>query len=274
MALATILETLDDVPEALHAEYREQDIPNVGKRFVLDLTGVDTHPAVRNLKTAHDRVKADKARLQNDLDAVQARVAGLPDDFDPDEYQRLKDAAADGKGPKADERLTRQREELERKHQADLAKKDERLNTVEGALRRRTVDDGLTSALVEAGIDRKHLPLVKAFLAPQVKVVEQDGEFSASVETDINPTMPVSEFVKGWAGSDAGKIYVAPATGGGATGGSGKMAGDNPFSAQNWDVTKQGAVVREKGEDFARRLAQAAGTTLGGPKPSPRPNAA
>lgn len=268
MALATILETLDDVPEALHAEYRETDIPNVGKRFVLDLIGVDTHPSVRALKAAHDRVKADKARIQSDLDAANLRVEGLPEDFDPSEYQRLKDAAADGKGPKVDERLQRQREELERKHQADLAKKDERLGTVEGALRRRTVDEGLTAALVEAGIDRKHLPVVKAFLAPQVKVTEQDGEFTASVETDINPTLPVSEFVKAWAGSDAGKIYVAPATGGGATGGSGKLGGDNPFAAATWDVTKQGALVREKGADFAERLAKAAGTTLGGPKPS------
>ncbi|WP_332719257.1 hypothetical protein [Pelagibacterium mangrovi] len=50
MALKTILDTLDDVPEVLHAEYKEVD----GK-FVLDLEGIDAYPTVVNLKTAHER---------------------------------------------------------------------------------------------------------------------------------------------------------------------------------------------------------------------------
>lgn len=79
----------------------------------------------------------------------------MPDDFDGAEYERLKKAAGDGS--KIDERLQRQREDLDRRHADAIKKKDERLGFVEGALKRKTVDDGLTQALVEAGVERKHL---------------------------------------------------------------------------------------------------------------------
>lgn len=264
MALATILETLDGVAENLATEYKETEIPNVGKRFVLDLSGVEQHPSVRNLKTAFEATKTSKSKLQQDLDAANMRIAGLPDDFDPAEFQRLKDAAADGKGAKVDERLAKQREELEKKHQIELAKKDERLGKVEQTLRSKTIDDGLTGALIENGIDRKHLPVVKAFLATQVKVKDEDGTFTAYVETDIDPTLPVSDFVKGWAASEAGKVYVSPATGGGANGGTGKALGENPWDTQGGKVkpnlTKQQELVATQPER-ARQLAIAAGQT-------------
>src|SRR5690606_23806527 len=84
------LENLDDVPEALHGEYKEQKIGDQTV-YVLDLDGVDQHPAVKSLKTAHETTKADRNKLRTENAALKAKVEGLPEDFDPDEYQRLKD---------------------------------------------------------------------------------------------------------------------------------------------------------------------------------------
>lgn len=57
--------------------------------------------------------------------------------------------------------------------------------------------------------------------------------------------------------------------GGGATGGgAGNGFGSNPFSADNWNLSEQGKVVREQGIEKATALAQSAGTTVGGPRPT------
>ena len=41
----------------------------------------------------------------------------------------------------------------------------------------------------------------------------------------------------------------------------------NPWTAQYWNLTEQGRIVREQGAQVATVLADAAGTTLNGPRP-------
>jgi len=43
---------------------------------------------------------------------------------------------------------------------------------------------------------------------------------------------------------------------------------DNPFTHDNWNLTKQGAIVKEHGTAKAEQMAKAAGTTVGGPQPT------
>jgi hypothetical protein len=56
--------------------------------------------------------------------------------------------------------------------------------------------------------------------------------------------------------------------GGGARGGNGGTGfnGANPWSAKSWNLTEQGKVFNDSA-DLAGRLAKAAGTSLGGPRP-------
>lgn len=259
MALKTILDSLDDVPEALRGEYKEID----GK-FVLDIEGIDAHPAVVNLKTAHERQKTANKTLQTDLTAAKARLEGLPDDFDADAYEALQ-AQAEGKAPaKTDEQVAQVRQQLERKHQGELAKKDDRIKTLEGALTQSKIDDGLSKALDEAGVDPAFKPGAIALLKSKgaVKLVEEDGTFKATVETDMGP-MPLAGYVKDWTGSDEGKIYVKKPTGGDATGGNGQKFADNPWDASNGkkpNLTRQQALITENPAK-ARQMAQAAGVT-------------
>jgi hypothetical protein len=58
--------------------------------------------------------------------------------------------------------------------------------------------------------------------------------------------------------------------GGGAGGGQG--LGDminNPWSADSWNMTAQGRLYNEN-PTRAKQLAEAAGTTIGGPRPKPK----
>jgi hypothetical protein len=284
MAVKSLLENLDDVPEALHSEYKEQEIPGVGKRFVLDVEGYDQHPLVRNLKSAHDKVKGDKDKFKTELDALAGRFSGIPEDLTAEQILELYQNNKDGKGPDVDKRLADLRTELERKRNGEVQAKDQEIAARDArnaqllnTIKRFTVDDGLTNALVEVGVAKELLPAARALLKERgvIEFVEEDGKFSAVAKTDAFGDIETLRFVQEWSKTDEGKAFVPKPTGGGAsgTGNQGRSSGENPFSAEHWNVTKQGAVVVEKGEQFAANLARLAGTTIGGPKPAPRVSA-
>lgn len=256
MALKSILESLDDVPEALHGEYKES---KQGEKtvFVLDIEGVDTHPSVVNLKTAHERQKTANRTLTNDLAAARARLDGLPDDFNADEYERLKAIAEGKEGPKPQEQLDRLRDQLERKHATEIGKKDDQIVKLTGTINRITVEEGLSKALDAAGIDPKHKNKLVPYLKSigKIDLEEEDGNYSAVAQTDMGP-VPLARFVAEWAQSDDGKDYVAPAKGGDAPGNIRLRSGEsNPFGKQAWSKTEQGRLVRtdrKKAENFAQ----------------------
>lgn len=282
MAVKSLLESLDDVPESLHSEYKEQEIPGVGKRFVLDVEGYDQHPLVRNLKSAHDKVKGDKDRFKTELDALAGRFSGIPEDLTAEQIIQLYQDNKDGKGPDVDKRLADLRTELDRKRVGEVQAKDQEIAARDarnaqllGTIKRFTVDDGLTNALVEVGVSKELLPAARALLKERgvIEFVEEDGKFSAVAKTDAFGDIETLRFVQEWAKTDEGKAFVPKPTGGGASGNGGqggRGTGENPFSAEHWNVTKQGAIVVEKGEAYAANLARQAGTTIGGPKPAPR----
>lgn len=268
MALKSILESLDEVLEALRSEYKATTMPtgegSTKQVFVLDIEGIDAHPAVANLKSAHERQKQSNKALQTDLAAAKGRLEGLPDEFDADAYEALVQQAEGKAPPKTDEQVAQVRAQLEKKHNTELAKKDERINALTGAVTKATIDDGLSKALDEAGIDAALKPGAMALLKSKgaVKLVEEDGQFKAQVETDMGP-MPLAGYVKDWSGSDEGKIYVKKPTGGDAPGGNGQKFTDNPWDASNGkkpNLTRQQALISENAAK-ARQMAQAAGVT-------------
>ena len=258
MALKTVVDSMDDVPEALQAEYVEQD----GK-FVLRIDGIDDHPAVVNLKTAHERTKTKNKALTDELTAAKSRLEGLPEDFDAETYEELRTAAEGKEPPKTDEQVARVREQLERKHQAELAKERAERERLDGLLRKRTVDDALGQSLMEASVDQKFLAASKALLKDRVKVTDEDGDYVAVVETDMGP-MPLKKYVADWAGTDEGKVFVSKPTGGDARGGTGQRFAENPFDDQGGKVkpnrTKQQEAILANPEK-ARQMAIAAGHT-------------
>jgi hypothetical protein len=89
MALKALLESTAHgalAPE-LQAEYVEKD----GK-FILDVEDdIRDHPKVKALKVALDRQKVEKKTLTDRLAELEAKIEGLPDDFDPVKYAEEQD---------------------------------------------------------------------------------------------------------------------------------------------------------------------------------------
>jgi DNA repair exonuclease SbcCD ATPase subunit len=78
------------------------------------------------------------------------------------------------------------------------------------------LDNGLTDALVKAGIAPQFLPAAKSLLSTQAKIIAE-GDTRKAVIGDKE----LSAFVKEWTASDEGKHFVqAPTNGGGGADGS------------------------------------------------------
>jgi hypothetical protein len=247
MGIKAIVESLDDLPDELKGMYSEHKDAD-GEKFVLEIDDVDSHPKVRGLISSHRTSKQARDTAKAELDEIKKRFSWVPEDLDADALEALKDAA-EGKGGKpTDEQLQavreKVREKLETKFNAEIGTRDERISRLEGAIRRMTVDDGLSSAMDAANIDAIH----KAKLLPYLKTrgtiqVEEDGEaFKAAVDTDMGP-VSLAQFVSDWAGTDDGKLYVAKSTGpnpkGGNRPGAPKTITRGEFDALNHKVQRE-----------------------------------
>ncbi|WP_457814149.1 hypothetical protein U8C43_23825 [Sinorhizobium meliloti] len=260
MALKAVIDNLDSVEETHRALYEEKD----GK-FVLAVDGIESHPGAAALKSALDRVRAEKRTLSDKLTTAESRLEGLPEDFDIEAYEALRQQAEGKEPPKIEERLAAQKTQLEAKFAKDREKLEARANKLDSTLRRVMVDDGLTKALLDAGIDKNYLPAAKALLKEkgQIKLVEDDDAIQVFADDGVNDRTPLSDYVRSWAGQDEGKVFVAKPTGGDAKGGDGRQFSDNPWDSSNGkkpNLTKQQQLVQEN-PSKARQMAQAAGVT-------------
>jgi hypothetical protein len=260
MPLKAIVENLEGIPETLHGEYKEVDVKIDGKdakRYVLDIDGIDHHPKVTPLANAYQRVKTEKEELSGKVSAYEGKLKGLPEDFTPQMFQDLRQQVGD---KKPEERLANLRTELETNFNATLGEKDTRIKFLENYVGRVTIDDKLTTALIEAGVDKDLMPAARALIREKgVIKLEEDskaGAFSAVVHTDLGQ-MPIDRFVKEWVGGE-GKPFIPKATGGGGNGGSKTDVTGNPFAAENRNLTAQQELIRQNPEK-ARSLALQAG---------------
>lgn len=258
MALKSVLENLDDVPEALHDEYTKKTV-NGKEVYVLQIDDLEAHPTVRGLKNAHEAVKKKRDEYKTQLEGFE----GLPEDFSIDAYNTLK-AAAEGKGgDKVDEKqIADIRADERKKVLKEVQPQIDRASRLDGEVRRRTIDGGLTDALVEAGVSKEFLPAARALLKEKGKIelVDEDNQFQARIETNLGP-QTLGEFVKDWVASPEGKAFAGKPSGGDATGGNNKSMDENPFKAPQGgkiNLTKVSNLVKENPEK-ARQLARAAG---------------
>jgi len=160
-----------------------------------------------------------------ELDKMQARIDELEDG-----------ATAAAKQAKEQKAL------LEKAH-ADLQSES-------GFTSKLLLDNGLTDALVKAGVSAPYLPAVKAMLSSQAKITVE-GDIRKAVIGDKD----LGAYITDWATSDDGKHYVqAPANSGGganggANGGSVKTVARSGFDtmsqSERSSFIKQGGKVTE-----------------------------
>lgn len=211
MGLKALLDSVDDVAEAMREFYKE----DASGKFVLDIEGIDDHPKVRGVITANRENVKKRDQYKARAEELEGKVAGLPDDFDADEWTRLKA----GEGGKPDEALQALRDQHERKiaalttkHASDLTAKDTALSERDSYIDRTLVDGGLKDALLDVGVAPELLDGALAVLRGNVKVHRSDdGNRKAIVETDLGE-VGIGDFVKEWSGAK-GKAYLGKPSG-------------------------------------------------------------
>jgi len=285
MKLKAVVTNLDDVEEQFRGLYVATKVKdkdgNETEVYQLDAEGLDSHTSIRSLKNAYTDEQNKRKKQGKDLTDLQAkykRFEDLPDDFDLDRALELlagqnddpdddPDDNADPKKKKKENNSNALKNQFEAritnmttKHEKLVKEKDDKINELSGTINRLIIDDGLTKALVEVGVDKRFMKASHALLRSQVTVTNEDGEYKAIVETSDGGPVALTDFVKGWAETEEGKAFIIPAEGAGAGGGkrSGGFTGSNPWKTETRNLTEQAKILRENPK-LAERLKKEAG---------------
>jgi len=261
MPLKAVMDSIDELPDELKELYSERD----GKFELTGIQGVKSEEDVRRLQSSLEKERGEhkstreKFKVWGDLehDEVMGRLDRIPeleaaaaDKIDDAKLEEMAESRA----------LTRlkplERENLRLKGELDLSiasnhkfQEEKRDMVISNSLRKAGAslkmldkDDAVTFGRAYFGINDAG------------EVVTEDGLTPDQYLTDLQIKKP---------------HLWGPTQGGGAQGGagSGGFGGKNPFSAESWNMTDQGRIVKEHGMERASAMAKAAGTTVGGRKP-------
>lgn len=281
MALKATVDKLEDLDESLRTEYKEVVDPvSKAKTYVLDIENVQALPDVSRLNKAlvkeRDEHKGTKTKFASfaalgDPTEVQAKLDRIPE----------LEAAAEGKLDEAklngivESRLKTKLAPIERERdqlRATVGERDKTIGDFTKAEVTRKVGTAVSRAAREAKVVDTAVEDVE-MLGDRVFEVLEDGSVVTKDGVGVTPGLTPKQWLEDmqqkrphWWGSSAGG--GAGGNRNGANGG----AGANPWTAEGWNMTEQGAVLRAD-RAKADRLAKAAGTTVGGPKPKAKATA-
>jgi len=239
MALKSVLESLDGLPEDIKKEYTEKD----GK-FYLNIEGLDEHPGVGALKRAKDHEKALRKKAEEKAEELERQVQAKDS-----EIEGLRTGAV----PKDDVNA------LKQSYEAKLKAKEDEFNERFGKLNSLVEKHMLDGKALEIATEISTVP---ALLAPHIrsrlKLEEVNGELSISV---LDPTgKPSAASLDDLRKEVLSNKNFAPiligskASGGGASGGSGGGGASKKLPEMTEAERKQFA--KDDPEGFRRALAE------------------
>ena len=278
MALKALYENQKDIPEAFAELFTEKN----GKWELTEIEGIKTSADTDRLSVSLTKERAehkktkDKLSAFGELDPTQAQK-------DSDEITELKTkletaeaAAGDGKPDEAviDKLVEARVATVIRPLQRDLDKAN-KLNEDQGnaitAFELKDTNRTITDHVRKAAGESKLIGTAMEdalMLAERVFEVNEEGIVLTRDNVGVTPGIDATVWFTEM--QDKRPHWWPSSQGGGAGGGGGGGAGggaDNPFSFKGWNMTKQGEALTADPERAAR-LAQSAGTTVGGPKPA------
>ncbi|KAF1706281.1 hypothetical protein [Pseudoxanthomonas sacheonensis] len=132
-------------------------------------------------------------------------------------------------------------EKAAKKATTDLEAANKRAETAEGFTSKLLVDNGLTDALVKAGVTNPvHQKAAKAMLAGQVELTDENG-----TKVPMLSGKKLADSITEWAGTDEGKFFVtAPDANGGGAHNNGRQ-GDPPKGDMGGDKAARTARAAE-----------------------------
>lgn len=198
-----------DIPEGLEKFYVEKD-----GVFTIQVEGMKTDQDVKSVQTALQKERETRRDAEKKLE----RFALLPDDFNIDEYNALKDQG----GGKIEEKLAEQAKRLNDQFakERDNLKKD--LEAKDNLVNKHVKEAALERGLAEINVGKQFAPAVRSMFKEQMTINGEDVYLN---------DRPVKDFLTEWSKSDEGKHFVtAPNNSGGGT--------DKTGSKENNDNSK------------------------------------
>ena len=279
MALNAVMDSLEGVSADIAALYTEKN----GKFELTGIGGVKTPADIQRVQQALEHEKANHLKTKESLtvwgdlkvEDVMAKLDRIPE-LEAAAAGKLDEAAIeDIVSRRVTGTIKSQVAPLER-NIANLTKERDTLAEAVGQFqqkeRTRTIHDNVGKALVEAKVI-DHARDDAIILAERIFEVRADD--NAVVTRDgvgVTPGLTPKEWMAEIQAAGTKPHWWGPTSGGGAGGAGGGGGGmpENPWTAENWNMTRQGQIIREKGKEFADKMAKAAGTTVGGRKPAPK----
>ena len=266
MVLKAVVDTLDGVDEKYHDLYSEKD----GKFVMQPIEGMKPLGEFNTVYSALAKERIDHKATKTTLSAfggmdaedVRAKLDKLPEleiaasgKMDEDKIEKVVASRINTQlAP-----VARERDKL----RADLVERENVIAGFQTEKRQRVISDTVTKAARTLKVlDTAQEDAV--LLAERLFDLGEDGSVVTKDGVGVTPGITAAEWLVDmrekrphWWGASAG---------GGAGAGKGGAGGPNPFTADGWNMTEQGQLMRTD-RVKAERLAKQAGTTVGGQKP-------
>lgn len=280
--LKTIYDHAEDIPEGYADLYTERN----GRWELTGIQGVKTQADVDRVQSALTKERSDHklakealkafegldpveiAATATKLEEVTAQLEAINTDGRLDETKlepiiaaRLKQATAP---------LEREKTNLERQLEAQkklVIEKDGEVVNLRTTITTGNVERSIRDAAVKAKV-----------LGPAIvdavmhgKSIFEQTEDGRTITRDVNgvtPGLTPDEWLKDM--QEKSPHWWPASVGGGSRGGGGGPLGraNNPWTKEAWNVTKQGAYVRENGIEKANQLAESVGSKVGATAPA------
>lgn len=194
---------------------------------------------IEALKTKNAEVLGEKKRAADKASELEARMAKLEEDRNADKTKAEEEIA------KKSGDWEKVKAALEAKHASEVKTLKDENEALKGARDKMVLDGTLSKALEEVGVKPEFKDAVIAMMRAQQKSaveIDASGNFVGKIGDKL-----VSDFVKDFAASDAGKAFVANGHEGGGAEGSGTKgakSNGNPYHKDSINKTEQGRLEK------------------------------
>lgn len=293
MALKDVYDSADEIEEIYRPLYEEKDGKHVFKTSLFDPNAVTDGKGIKKLKEEAGgyRIKLKEATTKLESYAKLGEATELQEKLDRITELEALAAAGGSKSKEAAEALAKtmtaaEKTKWEREIAPKLAEAERSAKLVqyyEQAAQNQAIRDATLKAIgdfkqgkLDPDAIEDALMYAERHLVAETERDEETGLLVVKAVRSrdgvgVTPDVEVGVWLSEMVGRK--RHWLQGSEGSGATGdrrGPNLNLSGNPWTFENWNSTKQGEIVKTKGEKYAADMAKAAGTTLGGLRPKPK----
>lgn len=264
MSIKIQYENLAEVPEKFRELYEEKD----GKAVLVGVEGMKTPADVDAVLGILRKERDDRKKIESLSQSW--KELGEPNEI-REKLDRIPELEEAAKGKIDDEKLNELVEKrlpsklgpLQRDLEAVRKERDETVKERESLRREietRDRNDAVRSVASKMSVHSTAMPDIEMAASVMLERDETGRLVTKSGIPDLTPGLEVDSFMREM---QRLRPHWWPASSGGGARGSGNgLGGPNPWDPKTFNLTEQGKIMREKGPEYARKLAQAVGSDI------------